>query len=175
MFNNDNVTNKMQPAFKASRRRVQSAAVRQRRAGRADRGRLRYVRRGPGCHRRHRRGANDGLGLWEITIEPLADDGYDITLEVEDAAGNVTVVNPIFNPAVPTVDIVIDTLEPNTPFLDLLDDTGRHNNDNITKDNTPHGVDDDDRSEHRARAAVVHRQLEVPHLRPVREQCTRKC
>jgi subtilisin-like proprotein convertase family protein len=33
--------------------------------------------------------------------------------------------------------VVIDTTEPNTPLLDLLDDTGRHNNDNITKDTTP--------------------------------------
>jgi subtilisin-like proprotein convertase family protein len=33
--------------------------------------------------------------------------------------------------------VVIDTLAPNTPFLDLLDDTGRHDNDNITKDTTP--------------------------------------
>ena len=33
--------------------------------------------------------------------------------------------------------VVIDTTEPNTPLLDLLDDTGRHDNDNITKDTTP--------------------------------------
>ena len=33
--------------------------------------------------------------------------------------------------------VVIDTVEPNTPFLDLLDDTGRSSVDNITKDNTP--------------------------------------
>jgi subtilisin-like proprotein convertase family protein len=33
--------------------------------------------------------------------------------------------------------VVIDTVAPNTPFLDLLDDTGRHDNDNITKDTTP--------------------------------------
>ena len=33
--------------------------------------------------------------------------------------------------------VVIDTVEPNTPYLDLLDDTGRNNDDNITKDNTP--------------------------------------
>lgn len=81
--------------------------------------------------------SNDGLGLWEITSEPLADNAYNITLEVEDAAGNVTVVDPIFNPATPLVDIVVDTVEPNTPLLDLLDDTGRHDNDNVTKDNTP--------------------------------------
>jgi hypothetical protein len=33
--------------------------------------------------------------------------------------------------------VVIDTVEPNTPNLDLIDDTGRSNVDNITKDNTP--------------------------------------
>jgi subtilisin-like proprotein convertase family protein len=33
--------------------------------------------------------------------------------------------------------VVIDTVEPNTPYLDLLEDTGRSNVDNITKDNTP--------------------------------------
>jgi hypothetical protein len=33
--------------------------------------------------------------------------------------------------------VVIDTVEPNTPYLDLLDDTGRHDNDNITKNNKP--------------------------------------
>lgn len=33
--------------------------------------------------------------------------------------------------------VVIDTVEPNTPYLDLLDDTGRHDNDNITRDTTP--------------------------------------
>jgi subtilisin-like proprotein convertase family protein len=33
--------------------------------------------------------------------------------------------------------VLIDTVAPNTPFLDLLDDTGRHDNDNITKDTTP--------------------------------------
>jgi hypothetical protein len=84
---------------------------------------------------------NDGLGLWEITVEPLADNGYDLRLEIEDAAGNVTQVNPIFGiippPAPPVVDFVVDTIEPNTPLLDLLDDTGRHDNDNITKDTTP--------------------------------------
>lgn len=59
-------------------------------------------------------------------------------LLVTDNAGNdvgqidnwtLTVSSPIM--------VVIDTVEPNTPFLDLLDDTGRHNADNITKNNKP--------------------------------------
>jgi len=80
---------------------------------------------------------DDGLGLWEITTEPLADNGYNITLEIEDAAGNVTPFDPVLNATSPGVDIVIDTEAPNTPFLDLLEDTGRSDNDNITKENMP--------------------------------------
>ena len=30
---------------------------------------------------------DDGLGLWEVTVEPLADAIYDITAEFEDCAG----------------------------------------------------------------------------------------
>jgi hypothetical protein len=137
MFNDDNVTNKMSPAFNGIapvgakvRLFANGDLVGQTVAG-TDASDVGHAIGGIG-------GApDDGLGLWEITSEPLADDDYNITLEVEDAAGNVTVVNPIFNPNTPLVDIVVDTLEPNTPLLDLLDDTGRHNNDNITRDNTP--------------------------------------
>jgi subtilisin-like proprotein convertase family protein len=60
-------------------------------------------------------------------------------LRVVDAAGNeavgtlldwsLTVETPLM--------VVIDTVEPNTPYLDLLDDAGRSDVDNITKDNTP--------------------------------------
>ena len=37
------------------------------------------------------------------------------------------------------IDIEIDTLAPNLPLLDLVEasDTGRNNDDNVTKDNTP--------------------------------------
>jgi hypothetical protein len=138
MFNTDNVTNKMSPAFNGIapvgfkvRLYANGQLVGQTVAG-SDTSDV-----GIGAIGGIGGAPNDGLGVWEITSEPLADAGYNITLEVEDPAGNVTVVNPVFNPAVPLVDIVIDTVEPNTPFLDLLDDTGRHNDDNITKDNTP--------------------------------------
>ena len=60
------------------------------------------------------------------------------TLEVTDNAGGVT--GTILGASISLVEpimVVIDTVEPNTPFLDLIDDTGRNNNDNITKDNTP--------------------------------------
>lgn len=81
---------------------------------------------------------NDGFGIWEITTEPLADGAYDITLELEDAAGNVTIVNPSLN-AGTTTDIWVDTIDPNTPFLDILAtfDTGRSNVDDITTTNRP--------------------------------------
>ncbi|MEX0939164.1 MAG: Ig-like domain-containing protein [Pirellulales bacterium] len=82
---------------------------------------------------------DDGMGLWEITSEPLDDGTYNISIEVEDAAGNVTFVNPIFNAATPTIDIWVDTTSPNTPFLDIRADvdTGRSDVDNITANNQP--------------------------------------
>lgn len=138
MFNDDNVTSKMSPAFNGVapvgskvRLYANGELVGQTIAG-SDTSDV-----GIGGVGGLGGAPNDGLGLWEITTEPLADGGYDITLEIEDAAGNVTVVNPIFNPNMPEIDIVIDTVEPNTPLLDLLDDTGRNDQDDITKDNTP--------------------------------------
>ncbi len=61
------------------------------------------------------------------------------TLRVTDDSGNEqqgTLGNWSLGFQVPLM-VVIDTVEPNTPFLDLLDDTGRSNVDNITRDNTP--------------------------------------
>ena len=64
------------------------------------------------------------LGTWtvEVTDNAAGDAGTIIN-------ASITIVEPIM--------VVIDTVEPNTPFLDLIDDTGRNNNDDITKDNTP--------------------------------------
>ncbi len=77
---------------------------------------------------------DDGLGLWEITTEPLSDGAYEVRIEIEDAAGNTTSFN-VPAGADGTADIVIDTLAPNTPLLDLLtaSDSGRSNVDNITR------------------------------------------
>ena len=85
---------------------------------------------------------NDGLGLWEITSEPLDDGIYEITAEFEDAAGNVFSTTDLLGPNEQPLEqlvIEIDTNQPNTPFLDLLatDDTGRNNIDNTTFDQTP--------------------------------------
>jgi len=71
-------------------------------------------------------------GSWEITVEPLADGVYDITAVVEDAAGNISDRSE-------ALQIEIDTIRPDTPLLDLVedDDTGRHDDDNITNENAP--------------------------------------
>ncbi len=69
----------------------------------------------------------NNLGTWEITIEPMGDGVYDMTVELEDLAGNLSSRSEGLR-------IEIDAQQPNTPFLDLveMDDTGRHNDDNIT-------------------------------------------
>jgi len=75
----------------------------------------------------------NGLGAWEVTIEPLADGTYTITAKAEDRAGNISMSSGALEPP-----LVIDTPDgggmPQRPTLDLLDafDTGRSNNDNIT-------------------------------------------
>ncbi len=71
-------------------------------------------------------------GKWEVTVEPLDDGLYDITADYTDVAGNTSAPTA-------ALQIEIDTVEPNTPWLDLLaaDDTGRHDDDDITNNNTP--------------------------------------
>ncbi|MGD9723137.1 MAG: Ig-like domain-containing protein [Pirellulales bacterium] len=72
------------------------------------------------------------IGHWEVTTEPLADGTYVITAEYEDLAGNINFTET-------SITVYVDTVLPNTPYLDLTDgsDTGRHNQDNVTRDNTP--------------------------------------
>ena len=74
---------------------------------------------------------SDGLGLWEVTVEPLDDGVYDIFVETEDWGGNLATSRDLR--------IEIDSIEPNTAFLDMVEasDSGRHNDDNITNNNTP--------------------------------------
>eukprot|EP00913_Durusdinium_trenchii_P023358 g21936.t1 len=112
MFNNDNVTNKMQPAFAG--------------AGIEPNVKVRVYANGALVGQ----GVATSQGNWEITVEPLADAVYQITTELEDAAGNISALSG-------ATTIVVDTVEPNTPYLDLLDDTGHSATDNITADNTP--------------------------------------
>ena len=72
------------------------------------------------------------FGEWEITTEPLDTGSYLITVEIEDLSGRITVQEE-------SLEVWVDTVLPNTPYLDLTDvsDTGRHNQDNVTMDNTP--------------------------------------
>lgn len=138
MLNDDNVTNKMQPAFHGiapvntkvrifANGELVGATVAGTDGSDVNTGPIGGIG-----------GADDdGLGLWEITVEPLADNGYDITLEIEEASGNIVVVDPMFNGPDQPIDIVVDTEAPNTPLLDLIDDEGRNDVDNITNDNTP--------------------------------------
>jgi len=87
---------------------------------------------------------DDGLGLWEITAEPLADGDYRFTVEIEDVAGNSSDQDDG-----PRLDIEIDTLPPQRPTIDLVgpdvvdndvlgtapiySDTGASTMDNVTQ------------------------------------------
>jgi hypothetical protein len=72
------------------------------------------------------------IGHWEVTVEPLDSGTYTITTQIEDQAGNITTQET-------SLTIWVDAVLPNTPYLDLTQasDTGRNNQDNITRDNTP--------------------------------------
>ena len=111
MFSNDRVTNKMQPAF------VGTAAANDK---------VRVLANGQLVGQ----GVAHFDGSWEITVEPLVDGLHNITVIFEDLAGNVSA------PSEP-LQIVVDTLAPNTPYLDLISDTGRSDVDNITMENSP--------------------------------------
>ena len=71
---------------------------------------------------------DNGLGIWEITVEPLADGDYEITTIVEDLAGNLSL--PLETP----LEITVDAAEPQRPTIDLVntDDTGWSDLDNVT-------------------------------------------
>jgi hypothetical protein len=75
-------------------------------------------------------------GRWEVTVEPLDDGVYEITTEIEDLAGNIGTW-PVEEEEPLTIEI--DTLAPNLAFLDLVerDDSGRHDDDNVTNVNQP--------------------------------------
>jgi len=133
MFNDDNVTSKMSPAFDGLG--PANAKVRVRANG---------VVVGQGVVNSDQSDGvpGNGLGIWEVTVEPLDDGIYTITAEFEDAAGNIFSTTELLGPGevpLPQLVIEIDTVAPNTPLLDLLaaDDSGRSNEDDITNDQTP--------------------------------------
>jgi hypothetical protein len=75
----------------------------------------------------------EDLGLWEVTLEPLADGAWDIFVIVEDCAGNS------IPPGEPQIIINIDGTDPLQPLVALLatSDTGMSQFDKITSDTTP--------------------------------------
>ena len=58
----------------------------------------------------------DGLGTWQVSSAKLADGTYAFVAAIEDWAGNVATTE--------TLNVTIDQQAPNTPLLDLLNDTG---------------------------------------------------
>ena len=72
-------------------------------------------------------GVADGLGTWEVTVEPLADGVHNITTVVEDAAGNISAASG-------ALVLTIDSLEPQRPTVDLpaANDSGMSDLDNVT-------------------------------------------
>jgi len=133
MFDNDNVTSKMSPAFDGVAEKNTLVRVL---ATNVATGARQIV--GEGLVQSDESDgmppatALNGLGSWEVTVEPLADGTYDIAVELEDQAGNIS---PFSDP----LRIEIDTVEPNLPLLDLVeaDDSGRRNDDNVTNNSTP--------------------------------------
>lgn len=71
----------------------------------------------------------NALGSWELTTNPLADGKYSIVVEAEDQAGNIR--------RSAAIEVIIDTVRPNIPLLDLLSDTGADTTDNITSITSP--------------------------------------
>ncbi|MEZ6072753.1 MAG: Ig-like domain-containing protein [Pirellulales bacterium] len=130
MFDDDDVTNKMSPAFEGlaeagTKVRVYANGL--------------LVGQGVVGSDSSDGVVGDGLGRWEVTVEPLVDNKYTITVEIEDMAGNV-VNSADFGDEGQQLDqlmIWIDTIKPNTAFLDLLTDSGRNDHDNITNVNQP--------------------------------------
>jgi hypothetical protein len=64
---------------------------------------------------------------WAATAGTRGDGAYDCFVQLVDPAGNIE--------SSPAVSIWVDTVAPNTPFLDLLNDTGPDIDDNVTSEN----------------------------------------
>ena len=88
--------------------------------------------------------SGDGLGIWEITVEPLSEGEHEITTIVEDLAGNLSDVGG-------PLTITVDSGAPQRPTMDLLevDDTGMSDRDDVTyrADEVPFTVTSDVGSE----------------------------
>jgi hypothetical protein len=73
----------------------------------------------------------NGLGRYSVTSAALDDGVYAMTYTLEDLSGNIS------PPSAPLT-VQIDTVAPNTPYLDIPSnfDTGRNDEDNVTRINT---------------------------------------
>ncbi len=134
MDNTDNVTNKMTPTFRGTGEA--DATVRIFRQSKDDQGQpvgpIEQIGSGVVGTDSTDGIVGNGLGQWQIQVNQLVDGNYNITVELEDAAGNISAMSqPLM--------ITIDTAAPNTPLLDLLtqDDTLDNNMDKITAHNMP--------------------------------------
>ncbi len=128
VFDNDDVTNINAPAFQGvgpANHKIRILASR-------DGGPLELIGQGVIGSDLTDAPEPNGLGAWEITVEPLTDGAYDVVAIVEDAAGNQSELTE-------PLTVYIDRIAPNTPVLDLIEasDSGRNDTDNITNDNTP--------------------------------------
>ena len=122
-MNDDNVTNKMQPAFHGVSTVGSKVFV-------YANGQL--VGEGVVGTDETDGVPGDGNGAWEVTVEPLVDGNYAVTAHIEDLAGNFTRTD--------VVNVTIDTAVPNTPLLDLITDTGISATDNINGSSSEHFV-----------------------------------
>ena len=111
-------------------------------------------------------GAN---GEWEVTLNTFSDGAFDIFAVAEDSSGNRSANSP-------SLRVLIDTLAPNTPLLDLLttSDTGISSTDEITSDNTPSVLmtTTDPNAANLAELSLTDKS-EVPHLRSFRRKTRR--
>ena len=141
MFNDDNVTNKMQPAFQGiapvgSKVRLYVFPTANAGVGRADRGRFRLVRR---RHRRRRHRRRERRRPGTVGNHRRAARRQRLRHHARNR-GRRRQRFPIQSATVDddeAIDIVVDTVEPEHAVPGPAGRHGPHNNDNITKDNTP--------------------------------------
>ena len=98
----------------------------------------------------------NAFGDWQLRVEDNQFDGTGTLLN-----WTLQIVTPLM--------VVIDKTEPNTPFLDLITDTGRHDEDNLTKNNTPLVTMTSTDPNIELAQLLFQDNLKFPHLRSVRE------
>jgi subtilisin-like proprotein convertase family protein len=109
----DNVTNKMSPAFTGWAEANAKVRVF---ATNVDTGAKNLVGQGVVGSDGTDGVLNNGKGIWEVTVEPLADARYEITVEFEDLAGNISSAYSFAHPNLPA--FILDDAT-NDYFLDV--------------------------------------------------------